>query len=501
MIQQHTRLPVGTIVRDQRGEAYIVEALLGTGGFSAVYKVRDWRTRQRVFALKETINPDQEGKRNIAFEAQLLMRLQHPALPRVYSVFESHQHKRIYLVMDYIEGKTLEQLCKEQPEKFLSLPVVLMMMAPVVDALKYLHAQQPPIVHRDIKPSNIIVSEQSHEALLVDFGLAKEYIAEKTTSIFRYGTPGYAAPEQYGQGTNTRTDVYGLAATIYALLTGTLPSDAMDRGFGEQDADPLRRADQVNPVLPASVGKVLQKAMSLKRDARYASIGMFWEMLLAATQNPAMVVPEVASPVPPDTSKLNRNDHQQATRKPQRVAPIMKTLLVVLTGIIGLGLLIDGFLFLLYHNAHTNSPVVNQQSATSAVKQGSSTITATTTARPSDSLYPSLSQNYRGNMNDAGVSQGKSDLALLNIKQQQGNFSGTFEGLHLNGSFTGVIDLHASASRNITITAVATGNGAIIKLVGSLEVGGSLRGSFHVYDSQNNDLGEYGVWYAQIASA
>jgi serine/threonine protein kinase len=84
-------------------------------------------------------------------------------------------------------------------------------------------------VHRDIKPSNIIVPARGGEAVLVDFGLAKEYVIDNTTTLIRHGSPGYAAPEQYGSGTSPQTDIYGLAATLYTLLTGTVPIDAITR--------------------------------------------------------------------------------------------------------------------------------------------------------------------------------------------------------------------------------------------------------------------------------
>src|SRR5260370_16329424 len=102
---------------------------------------------------------------------------------------------------------------------------VMRIMAPVIEDIAYLHSQQPPIIHRDIKPSNIIVSPAGNEAVLVDFGIAKEYEPDSTTTTVRRCSPGFGAPEQYGGGTDTRTDVYGLAATIYAVLTGRISTD------------------------------------------------------------------------------------------------------------------------------------------------------------------------------------------------------------------------------------------------------------------------------------
>src|SRR5579872_2570168 len=215
-------LPERVTVRDPNGNQYVVERVLGKGEFGAVYLVRERSQSQRVFALKEVINPNIEESERFTFEAEVLKRLHHPALPRVYRVFENANLKRVYLLMDYIEGENLADLQKEQPGKYFSLPVALDLMAPIIDALIYLHAKKPPIVHRDIKPANIILPI-SGEAMLVDFGSAKEYVPNTNTTMIGHRSPGYAAPEQYRKGTSPATDVYGLGATLYALLTGVTP--------------------------------------------------------------------------------------------------------------------------------------------------------------------------------------------------------------------------------------------------------------------------------------
>src|SRR5258708_14424745 len=101
------------------------------------------------------------------------------------------------MLMDYVKGRDLEVLLAEQAEKRFTLPLILTIMAPVVDALIYMHNQIPPIVHRDIKPSNIIVPMIGQEAVLVDFSLAKEYVEGKTTNVTRHPSPGYAPLHPY----------------------------------------------------------------------------------------------------------------------------------------------------------------------------------------------------------------------------------------------------------------------------------------------------------------
>ncbi len=171
-----TTLPTGTIVR----ERYRVEDLLGKGGFGAVYLVRDQRVRGNLFALKELVDTDKQERARFAFECEVLKRLDQPSLPRVYRVFEDDANNRAYMLMDYIEGPNLETLRQKQPDKRFSLPEVLQMMAPIFYAVSYLHNQQPPIIHRDIKPANIIVPGGNDQAMLVDFGIAKEYDPEST---------------------------------------------------------------------------------------------------------------------------------------------------------------------------------------------------------------------------------------------------------------------------------------------------------------------------------
>lgn len=270
MLQEQTTLPNGAIIQGRNGERYVIEAILGQGGFSAVYRVRERHNKEQVFALKEVIDPNPQERRNLAFEAEILMRLDHRALPRVYQVFENIKLNRIFMLMDFIDGKNLEILRHEQPDQRFSLSLALTLMTPIVDAVSYLHNNKRPIVHRDIKPANIIVPIGAADAKLVDFGLAKEYVEDKTTSVFRYGTPGYAAPEQYGQGTNQRTDIYALGATLYTLLTGFIPADALTRSINQQDQDPFTSACKVCSAIPEPVSKIIDQAMSLRSAARFA---------------------------------------------------------------------------------------------------------------------------------------------------------------------------------------------------------------------------------------
>ena len=230
-------------------ERYVVDALLGQGGFGAVYRVHDRRVKNNVFALKEIVDPNQRQRKHFLFEGELLQRLDHPYLPRVYRLFEYEKRSCLYILMDYIDGPTLEHLRIQQPERRFSLAQTLKMMAPIMQAVAYLHTQTPPIIHRDIKPTNIIVLSCGDGAVLVDFGIAKEYDVNATTTAIRHCSPGYGAPEQYICNTNPSTDIYGLGATFYTLLTGEVPIDSLYRitSLSGKGTDPLIPINKLAP--------------------------------------------------------------------------------------------------------------------------------------------------------------------------------------------------------------------------------------------------------------
>src|SRR5579884_1221761 len=282
VLKEQGLLPVGATIKDPFGERYWVRDCLGVGRSSVVYLVSD-RNQHKKFALKEVINPSEQSRTRLVQECELLKLLKHPALPRVYHVFEHKKLQRVYMLMEYIEGQDLEALRLEQPGKRFPLDKVVSMMAPVVDAITYLHTQDPPIVHRDIKPANIIVPTNGSEAVLVDFGTAKQYIPDGTITMFLSpGSPGYAALEQHSPGskTNFRTDVYGLGATIYALLTGLIPLDAVMRIAAGKDRDPLKPVSELVPDVPEHVSRAVSRAISIYNHERYPSVAAFWRAFL-----------------------------------------------------------------------------------------------------------------------------------------------------------------------------------------------------------------------------
>ena len=297
MQEVQVTLPLGSVLQGR----YVVERLLGKGGFGAVYLVRDARSSHNLFALKELIDADKKERSRFALESDLLKRLDHPALPRVYRMFVDDALDRAYMLMDYIEGQNLEKLRRQQPGGRFSLPQALTLLAPVMDAVRYLHSQQPPILHRDIKPSNIIMSTTGNEVVLVDLGIAKEYNPDSTTTAVRRCSPGYAALEQYRTGTNTRTDIYGLAATIYTLLTGSVPADAFHRmlQLDSKGTEPLDPVSMLAPDVPQAVSDAIARAMSLHSNDRFATVEEFWQAVSAPIASSASSPLSSLTPLPP----------------------------------------------------------------------------------------------------------------------------------------------------------------------------------------------------------
>ena len=317
MRQEQFILPTGITVRDPEGNRYLIESLLGKGEFGAVYLVRERDNEYRLFALKEVINPNKIDRERFAFECEVLKRLNHGSLPRVHHVFENDKLKRVYLLMDYIDGLNLEDLRREQTGKRFTLAFVLKLLAPIVDALSYLHEQDPSIVHRDVKPANIIVSFGGGKAMLADFGSAKEYAPGTGTILLSHRSPGYAAPEQYRGGTSPSTDIYGLGATLYALLTGSVPIDAPSRvsEIAITGVDPLKPVNLLNPAIPRSAAGAIQRALSIRGADRFETVAAFWQGVVS----PGPLQIPAAIPKRPQQSLARQGIEDADTRHLSRV--------------------------------------------------------------------------------------------------------------------------------------------------------------------------------------
>src|SRR5574341_2043442 len=269
---------------------YRVERILGQGGMGAVYLATD-ETLGAHCAVKENLNPSPDAERQFRREANLLASLRHHNLPRVTDHFILGNQQ--YLVMDFVEGEDLkERFARQGP-----LPEVdvLLWAAQICEALTYLHGRTPPVVHRDIKPANIKLTDEEN-VMLVDFGIAKASAAgSKTTTSAVALTPGFAPPEQYGMGrTDSRTDQYALAATLYPLLTGQTPPDSMERLLGNEKLIPPK---ELRPDLSEAVNDALVRALELKPDERFPTVADFKTALFSQLTGKTKPVAAVQSRV------------------------------------------------------------------------------------------------------------------------------------------------------------------------------------------------------------
>lgn len=272
-VKQYMPLQLSDVLKDR----YRIEDILGQGGMGAVYRAQDLNLGVNV-AVKENLFITDEYARQFRREANILASLRHPHLPRVTDHFVIDDEGQ-YLVMDFVKGEDLRDLLEKSdviPEEQ-ALPWFL----EICDALAYLHTRTPPILHRDIKPGNIKITPDGN-AILVDFGLAKLVDGgSNTTTGAKAMTPGFSPPEQYGTGsTDARTDVYSLAATLYAVLCGAIPEDALERAMGRENLTPPRKW---NPKISSGIARAIEKALSIPPNDRYQSIAEFAGVLNAAS--------------------------------------------------------------------------------------------------------------------------------------------------------------------------------------------------------------------------
>ncbi len=255
-------------------QRYQVIRQIGQGGMGAVYEALDQRLGHTV-ALKELIVSGQVLREAFEDEARRLAHLRHVALPKVSDHFS--EKMRQYLVMEYIKGDDFGALIKQRATPF-TFQQVQAWAEQLLNVLDYLHHQQPPIIHRDIKPSNIKLTPKN-KVVLLDFGLSKGGMLGKMldtqnlSKVYGY-TPHYAPLEQIeARGTDERSDLYGLAATLYHLLTKEKPAEAIERqhALHQGHPDSLQPIRDLNPQVPSGMAGVLMKGLALNPDQRPSS--------------------------------------------------------------------------------------------------------------------------------------------------------------------------------------------------------------------------------------
>lgn len=301
-------LPIPTPLRS--GD-YVLLGVLGQGGFGITYHARD-EVLHREAAIKEffpqgakrelassrvlTTSPTfANAKEQFLLEARALARFNHPHIADVYAVFE--ENATAYMVMEFVRGQTLTQLV----EKRGALPETqaLKIIEQIGSALTEVHRNK--LLHLDIKPDNVMLEADSARAVLLDFGLTKKLVAAdeygtmRLDAWSRFGTPGFAAIEQYSNENNvgTFTDVYGLAAVLYFLLSAKTPPDAAARATDTPLLDVRAFCDDVSTPVAAA----LERALRLPPDERPPTIADFLQLLQGSPPTQAALAP-VVSPLP-----------------------------------------------------------------------------------------------------------------------------------------------------------------------------------------------------------
>lgn len=245
------------------GDRYEVETVLGKGGFGATYLVTDKRVHGKRWALKEI--PEMLFDE---YEVSLLSQLDHPAVPIIVDRFTDAG--MVYLVLKFGGTRTLATECKQNQQ--IPYGKLKPWIIQIGDVLSYLHSRNPPIIHRDMKPENILIDDENR-VMLIDFGIAKESVAQSVTrTLGRAASHGFSPPEQVmGTGTDIRSDIYSFAATIYFALVGKTPVAAHERVAGAT----LQAPEDLAVTIPAEVNAILMKALNLNINERPQTITDF----------------------------------------------------------------------------------------------------------------------------------------------------------------------------------------------------------------------------------
>lgn len=245
---------IGSVIEGK----YEILRKIGQGGMSVVYLAMDTHLNKQ-WAVKE-IRKKGNGKDDVVIvnsllaEANMMKKLDHPSLPRIVDIIDNGE--TIFVVMDYIEGESLDKILLEygpQPEE-----LVIAWAKQLCDVLSYLHSQKPPIIYRDMKPANIMLKPEGN-IKIIDFGIAREYKEQSLADTTVLGTKGYAPPEQYSGQTDARSDIFALGMTMHHLLTGIDPR-------GGEKYVPVR---MWNPELSEGIEIIIDKCVQPAAENRY----------------------------------------------------------------------------------------------------------------------------------------------------------------------------------------------------------------------------------------
>lgn len=535
MQDQLVHLPIGMIVRDR----YIIKNLISAGSSGAVYLVEDQRVtrnRPKICALKEISGLNKQERYKLTFDSVSLRQLGHPVLPHIYHVFSDDKLDRVFMVMDYIEGPDLETLLRQQPGQRFNLSQVSTLMAPIADAIDYLHRQETLVVHGDIKPINIILVQSETQPILVDFGVARTHPHDVSGVS---PLPGFKALEQYGMSVDERADVYGFAATCYALLTGVLPVNALYRAsqLAQEQTDPLRPAHELEPAISLSISQALDRAMSQNPSDRFTSIEQFWLAFQSPprlreatkTDNEDVAPPRIAgvgkarnistpaAEIPVVSASREKSERRVRPERPGSISippaiSVMKIALPVALVLLLVGAGLGFWLFWPGQHSKTATSTLTHTTATAAPARSTPVVSATapvatpTSSSSSPGIYPSIVGTYTGTFADIS-SKESSALIFQSIHQVGAHFNGFLtigSPLRLSGPFSGTIDLSKHFQFLVTD---ATGH-PLLFVEGAIQTATSISGDFyscvavHTQSTQCiRAANGYGIWSALLPTS
>ena len=338
-------LPIGHILQNE----YKIEQVLGAGGFGITYLARDTNLNYLV-VIKEFLPQDMATRdqsrinvtpftkdtqsyshllKRFSEEAQLLAKMRHPNIVKVTRFFKANN--TAYFVMEYAEGETLKDYL--QRNNTLKEEEILSIMMPILEGAKYVHTQG--FLHRDIAPDNIYLTKNGMP-ILIDFGAARDAIAEESKNISSIVKEGYSSPEQYtiNNKQNASSDIYALGAVFYRLMTGKVPSNAPHRQTAllNDDMDPIgditkEYEGKYSPQLLHAV----QKALNIRATDRFSSVSEFQNALTEGSivdSRPSPTSRHIAS-----TTQQNSPSDNNNSSKTGLVISFLIVLALLLAGI------------------------------------------------------------------------------------------------------------------------------------------------------------------------
>lgn len=251
-------------------DKYEILEEIGHGGMGTVYKARDLHLDRYVAMKQVPLSEEDERLDELKNEMELLKKLNHKSLLQILDFFS--EEGTTYLVMEYVQGKSLDKYLKSMGN--VEQEQAVRWMLEIAEVLEYLHSRRPPVLYLDLKPANIMIDEEQH-AKLIDFGTAYHICSDSKRKKVRGGTIGYAAPEQLSTEIEARMDercdIYAFGATLHELLTGSNPA---------KPPYERRKLREYNGALSGNLEKMIEKCTSHLPEKRYADMEEVKETLL-----------------------------------------------------------------------------------------------------------------------------------------------------------------------------------------------------------------------------